>query len=116
MCPCSIAMMNVVPTVAVVWKVDGDVLVCDKAGSSGPAAWLDGCESVKFLKGQAVPGRAWASGEVEFAPNVQSLTVDKYPRLELAKSCGIKGSAAVMKDGVVIECGSTSELTSAPSL
>ena len=102
--------------VAIVWKPDGDKLVPDIAASSGPAAWLEGCKSVSFSKGQGVPGRAWASGAVEFAPNVQDLPVDKYPRLELAKSCGIQGSAAVMKDGVVIECGCTSPLSAPPAI
>ena len=99
-----------------VWTPSGDKLTFDAAASKGPAAWIEGCKSVSFEKGQGVPGRAWASGSVEFAPNVQNLPVDKYPRLELAKSCGIKGSAAVMKDGVVIECGCSTELAAAPAL
>jgi len=100
---------------AIAWKPDGDKLVFDAAGSSGPAAWLEGSSKCTFAKGQGVPGRAWESGSVEFAPNVQDLGADKYPRLDLAKSCGIKGSAAVLKDGVVIECGSTSPLDAAPA-
>ena len=102
--------------VALVWKPDGDSLVADVGASSGPAAWLEGCAGVKFSKGQGVPGRAWASGSVEFAPNVQDLSADQYPRLELAKSCGIKGSAAIMKDGVVIEVGCSTPLSAAPSI
>ena len=98
------------------WTPDGDKLVCDLDKSSGPAEWLEGSKSYTFTKGQGVPGRAWDSGAVEFAPNVQSLSAEKYPRLELAKKCGIKGSAAVLKDGVVLECGCATELTEAPAL
>ena len=98
------------------WIVDGDTLKLDAGASKGPAAWIEGSSPVTFAKGVGVPGRAWASGAVEFAPNVQDLPVDKYPRLELAKSCGIQGSAAVMKDGVVIECGCTSPLSAPPAI
>ena len=101
----------------IVWKVDGDKLVVDTGASSGPAEWIDGSAGVTFTSGQGLPGRAWAAGgSVEFAPNVQSLPAEKYPRLELAKKCGIKGSAAVLKDGVVLECGCATELTEAPAL
>ena len=98
------------------WIVDGDTLKLDAGASKGPAAWIEGSSPVTFAKGVGVPGRAWASGNVEFAANVQALPIDKYPRLELAKTCGIKGSAAVFKDGVVLECGSSSELSAAPAI
>ena len=100
----------------ITWKPDGDVLKMDAAASAGPAAWLDGSAGVTFAKGKGVPGRAWASGAVEFAPNVQALTIEQYPRLELAKNAGIKGSAAVLKGDVVIECGCAAELSAAPAL
>ena len=99
-----------------VWTPADDKLVLDTGASKGIPEWIEGSKGVTFVKGQGVPGRAWASGAVEFAPNVQALPVDKYPRLELAKLCGIKGSAAIFKDGVVLECGSSGELAAAPAL
>ena len=98
------------------WTPDGDKLVLDVGSSKGNSAWIEGSKDMSFAKGQGLPGRAWASGNVEFAPNVQALSVDKYPRLELAKSCGIKGSAGVFKDGVVLEAGCAAELAAAPAL
>ena len=101
----------------IVWKVDGDKLVVDTGASSGPAEWIDGSAGVTFTSGQGLPGRAWAAGgTVEFAPNVQSLSPSVYGRLDLAKKVGIQGSAAVFKDGVVIECGCSSELSAPPSI
>ena len=101
----------------IVWKIAGDKLVCDAGASAGPPAWIEGSKGHTFPKGGGLPGRAWASGgTVEFTPNVQTLDAGAYMRLDLAKQCGIKGSAAVLKGDAVIECGCSSELSSPPAL
>ena len=77
------------------WKPDGDKLVLDVGSCKGPAAWIEGSTPVTFSKGQGVPGRAWASGSVEFAPNVQNLPVDKYPRLTASEGGEKVGSGFI---------------------
>ena len=99
-----------------VWKLNGDKLVLDEAASSGLPAFIEGSKSMTFGSGEGLIGRAYSSGAVEFASNVQELSADQYLRGDLAKSCGIKGCAAVLKDGVVIECGSASVLSGPPAL
>ena len=43
-------------------------------------------------------GRNRLPSDPDTPTGVQDLGADKYPRLDLAKSCGIKGSAAAFKD------------------
>jgi hypothetical protein len=94
-----------------VWEPNGDKL--EFKDSSG-GSFCEGCKSYKFAKGQGAPGRCWEKEDTLFTVDVQALDVEKYPRLELAKTEGIHSVVCKFKDGCVFEYGSTDTLEACP--
>ena len=55
----------------------------------------DRCREITFALGEGLPGRTWATQEATWERNVQELALADYPRLHIAKACGVKTSFAV---------------------
>jgi putative methionine-R-sulfoxide reductase with GAF domain len=79
-----------------IWMVEDDRLVLSptfQAVASDSQKLLEfgvHCRKITFSMGQGLPGRTWATMKEQWVENVQDFTVDKYPRLEIAKACGIQ--------------------------
>ena len=97
----------------IVWEATGDKLVF-KESSGG--SFCDACKSYSFAKGQGGPGRAWEKEDCQFAPDVQALDAEKYPRLEVAKAEGIHSCIFKFQDGCVFEYGTAETLDAAPAI
>jgi hypothetical protein len=84
-----------------IWIVAGGRLVC--APTYQTVATLseklqffgDRCREISFAPGEGLPGRTWTSMTEEWIVNVQDLSLSEYPRLEIAKACGVQTSFTV---------------------
>ena len=76
---------------------------------AGVGAWADASKGFSFGKGKGQPGRVLESGASEWCANVQNLPRDKFPRLEQAKTTGIKTVFNVAVNGGIVELASTEE-------
>jgi len=76
---------------------------------AGVGAWADQSKSCVFGKGKGQPGRVLESGAYEWCSNVQNLPADKFTRLDLSKSAGIKTVFNVAVNGGVVELASSEE-------
>ena len=83
---------------------------------AGVGAWADASKGFSFAKGTGQPGRVLESGGHEWCPNVQNLPGDKFPRLDIAKSTGIKTVFNVAVNGGLVELASTEEKAEDSSL
>ena len=79
-----------------IWIVHDERLVCAPtyqtvATSSEKLQFFgDRCREMTFARGEGLPGRTWETLEAMWEANVQRLSLEQYPRLEIAKACGVK--------------------------
>ena len=89
------------------WAPHGDTLTCAGTPFFGADPKVNGfkhkSEEFKLGKGKGLPGRVWANKKAEFKDDVQTFTVEQYPRLAVAKESGLKGCYGfpVLKHGEV---------------
>jgi hypothetical protein len=84
-----------------IWIVQGNRLVC--APTYQTVATLseklqffgDRCREITFAPGEGMPGRTWTTVTEQWVVNVQDLTLAEYPRLEIAKACGVQTTFTV---------------------
>lgn len=69
----------------------------------GLAFFGERCREMTFDKGEGLPGRAWKTGQWEWVCDVQELSPEDYPRLDIAKACGVRASFTVP----FVVCGTT---------
>ena len=112
-------------TFAAVWRParsktpgKGEVLKCDVNASFG--AFAERSVDYEFAPGEGLPGRAFASKDVESMANLQ-VSSDAYPvgdggdaRKDLAKELGVRGAFAIWRDGAVWEFGGTLAMEKKP--
>lgn len=102
---------------AIVWVPCGDHLEAQADKSypgTAPSFVQQSVDDFKFKPGQGIPGRAWEGKNNTFAPNVQALTKEKYPRLDVAKAEGVMGCFCIYKDDVIYEFGGDKPLEKIP--
>ena len=51
--------------------------------------------TMRFVKGEGLPGRAWANRSVDWFPDLSKVPRDKAPRLHVAARCGFRSAVAV---------------------
>ena len=66
----------------------------------------------EFPPGEGLPGRCFASKDVEHVQSMQAAGGD--PRAELAKECGVRGAFAMWRDGAVWEFGGSPPMEAKP--
>jgi PAS domain S-box-containing protein len=59
------------------------------------ASFASFSEDVTFAPDEGLPGRVWASGEIEWARDLPSGSTEEYPRLEEALDAGLASSLGV---------------------
>ena len=84
-----------------IWIVQGDRLVCAPtyqtvATTSEKLQFFgERCREISFKRGEGIPGLTWQTLKEQWVVNVQTLSLDQYPRLEIAKACDVKTSFTV---------------------